>query len=142
MKFIKLGILTLIAAVTASCSYSLFKGKEGNREIENKRWQLVELLGEEVKGEPETHYIIFHSKDKRLEARAGCNIILLPYSIKKKIMLEITKDGVSTMMACPDNIEGELKGVLAEVDNLSTDGQMLSLNKARMAPLAIFKLVK
>ncbi|MFA5712908.1 MAG: META domain-containing protein [Bacteroidales bacterium] len=142
MKVIKLGILTLITVITASCGYSLLKGGEGNKKVENKRWQLIELLGKEVKGQPDTHYLIFHSKDKRVEARAGCNILLLPYTIKKQFALQISKEGVSTMMACPDNLEEELKGVLAEADNLTTDGQYLSINKGRMAPLARFKLIK
>jgi len=47
------------------------------------------------------------------------------------------------LMACPDqNLEKELLNVLGEADNLSTDGEYLSLNKARMAPLARFELVK
>ena len=45
-------------------------------------------------------------------------------------------------MACPDNLEQEFLAVLLQVDNLSTDGETLSLNKARMAPLAKFKLLK
>jgi len=39
-------------------------------------------------------------------------------------------------MACPDNLEDEFKEILELADNLSTDGKYLSLNKARMAPLA------
>lgn len=50
--------------------------------------------------------------------------------------------GISTLMACPEgSIEDEYREVLNTVDNLSTDGETLTLNKARMAPLAKFVLV-
>jgi hypothetical protein len=44
-------------------------------------------------------------------------------------------------MACPDDLEQEFLQVISEADNLSTDGKYLSLNKARMAPLARFVVV-
>ena len=47
------------------------------------------------------------------------------------------------MMAC-DNMadEATLAKVLEMVDNYTISGNTLSLNKARMAPLARFKLIK
>jgi copper homeostasis protein (lipoprotein) len=115
--------------------------KNGNLNVEDKRWQLVELNGKPVKGTPETHYIIFHSKEGRLEAKADCNVLSNNYKIKNELQL-IIEPGISTMMACPGNLEQEFLEVLNTADNLSTDGKTLSLNKARMAPLARFELVK
>lgn len=115
--------------------------KMGNFEVEDKRWQLVELNGKAIEGNGETHYLIFHSKDGHIEAKANCNVLNLSYEIKNQLGLEIG-DGLTTMMACPDNTEAELLEVFKTVDNLSTDGETLSLNKARMAPLAKFVLVK
>jgi heat shock protein HslJ len=51
---------------------------------------------------------------------------------------------MSTLMACPDmETEQMLLGIFERVDNysLSADGKTLSLNKARMAPLARFEAV-
>lgn len=42
----------------------------------------------------------------------------------------------------PDDLEQKFIQVLDQADNLSTDGETLSLNKARMAPLARFQAVK
>lgn len=115
--------------------------KEGNPVVEDQRWQLVELNGKEVEGDAETHYIIFHSEDNRIEAKADCNMLIYNYRIKHQVMLEI-EQGLSTLMACPEgSIEDEYREVLNTVDNLSFDGETLTLNKARMAPLAVFKLV-
>lgn len=115
--------------------------KNGNPTVEDKRWQLVELNGKPVQGKPETHYIIFHSKDGRIEAKANCNMMSWNYAIKNELQLK-TEKGISTLMACPDNLEDELSGAISKADNLSTDGENLSLNKARMAPLARFKRVE
>src|SRR5690606_26376732 len=115
--------------------------KHGNPNIEDKRWELIELNGKPVQGKPETHYIIFRSKDGRIEAKANCNSMSWSYTIKNELQLK-TEKGISTLMACPDNLEDELSGAISKADNLSTDGENLSLNKARMAPLARFKLVE
>lgn len=116
-------------------------GKMGNLQVEDQKWQLVELNGKAIDGNAETHYLVFHSKDGRIEAKANCNVLNLPYEIKNQLQLTVG-DGITTMMACPDNTEAELLEVFKTVDNLSTDGETLSLNKARMAPLAKFALVK
>ncbi len=47
------------------------------------------------------------------------------------------------MMACFDmTVEDGLKNVLANTDNYTINDSILSLNKARMAPLARFKAVE
>ncbi len=112
-----------------------------NNTVEDKKWQLVELNGKAVKGNANTHYLIFHSKGKRVEAKANCNILSMSYEMKNEFQIKFG-EGLSTMMACPDNLEQEFLEMLKNVDNLSTDGKSLTLNKARMAPLAKFKLVK
>ncbi|HUH75325.1 MAG TPA: copper resistance protein NlpE N-terminal domain-containing protein [Chitinophagales bacterium] len=114
--------------------------KNGNLNVEDKKWQLVELNGKEIKSAPQTHYIIFHSKEGRLEAKADCNVILNNYKIKNELQVAI-EPGITTLMACPDDLENDFIEVMKTVDNISTDGKTLSLNKARMAPLAKFILV-
>ncbi len=117
--------------------------KEGNPMVENKKWQLMELNGKEVEGSnPENYFIIFNSEEGVAHAKANCNSLGFSYKIKNVFRLEL-KQGMSTMMACPDgNVEREFLEVLNTVDNLSTDGSTLTLNKARMAPLAKFVLVE
>ena len=127
--------------ITGDLAQNYVMRKNGNPTIEDKRWQLTELFGKPVKGTPESHYIIFHSKERRVEAKANCNIMLRNYTIKNEFRLKI-EQGISTMMACPDDLEKELAQVLDQADNCSSDGKTLSLNKARMAPLARFELVQ
>lgn len=115
--------------------------KTGNANIEDKRWEIIEIFGEKVTGAPETHYLIFHSKDNRLEAKGNCNIMLRNYSITNQFRIKISQ-GITTMMACPDNFESELIKVLDMADNISFSNETLSLNKGRMAPLMRLKLIK
>lgn len=115
--------------------------KNGNLDVEDKRWKLVELFGKSIKGNAETHYIIFHANDGKIEAKANCNVMLISYKIRNKYQLFITP-GITTLMACPDNLEQEFAKALAQADNLSVTETSLSLNKARMAPLARFELVE
>lgn len=116
--------------------------KEGNFTVEDKKWQLIELNGKAIENSnPENYYLILNSKDRLANAKANCNSINLGYKIKNQLSIKFSQ-GIMTLMACPDgNIEEEYMEVLNTVDNLSTDGETLTLNKARMAPLAKFKLV-
>lgn len=117
--------------------------KEGNVMVEDKKWQLVELNGKEVENSnAENYYLIFNSEEGQAQAKANCNLVSLKYKIKNELRVSF-EQGMMTMMACPDgNIEAEYLEVLNTVDNLSTDGETLTLNKARMAPLAKFVLAE
>lgn len=116
--------------------------KEGNFTVEDKKWQLIELNGKAIENSnPENYYLIFDSKERVAHTKVNCNLINVSYKIKKELSINF-KQSMMTLMACPDgNIEQEYMEVLNTVDNLSTDGETLTLNKARMAPLAKFKLV-
>ena len=75
------------------------------------------------------------------EAKADCNILHFGYKIRNELQVRL-EEGVSTRMACPGHLEEDFIQVLMETDNLASDGQTLSLNKGRMAPLARFILVE
>lgn len=119
--------------------YLLFK--TGNSAIENQKWQLTELNGKAVEGDADTHYIFFDSKENKIHAKGGCNILQFEYLIINEYRL-ITKPGISTLMACPDDVEDRLVEAITMADNITYGDNKLSLNKARMAPLAIFERVE
>lgn len=87
--------------------------KNGNVEIENIKWVLTEINGKLIKGKSETHYLIFHSKDSRMEAKANCNSLSFNYKIRNQQDL-IVKQGISTLMACPDTTEQTLMKSLTQ----------------------------
>jgi ecotin len=112
-----------------------------NTTIEDKRWRLIELNGKAIKGTADSHYLIFHTKDTKIEAKANCNVMHFGYQLKNETQL-IVKPGISTKMACPDTIEQDFITALTGADNVTADGMYLSINKGKMAPLARFELVK
>jgi heat shock protein HslJ len=106
------------------------------------RWRLVELQGAPVAKNPENKESSYLQLDKegRFSAFAGCNRMFGGYETKEAILRISFKGVASTMMACPDmKTEQILAEVLKIVDNYSLSGQRMTLNKARMAPLAVFE---
>lgn len=113
--------------------------KTGNPEAEDIRWEITELYGKPINGNPENYYLIFNSEKGNLNAKANCNTLTMPYVIGNRYKLTVG-DGISTLMACPDSdVEAQLLKALKEADNISVGNGVLTLNKARMTPLAKFK---
>lgn len=113
--------------------------KLGNPGVEDKKWQIVEMNGKPVNGTEDSHFLHFHSEKNQLQAKAGCNVILMRYRITHGFKIE-TYQGISTLMACPgNNLESELIETLNKADNLSLGIDTLTLNKGRMAPLIKLK---
>lgn len=125
--------------------YILTKTNNGtvadNPGFEDKKWQLVSFMGKEVKENEAEYYIIFNSKETRLNTKVGCNVMNAKYELTNELNLKIGPI-MSTKMACPENsIEDEYISNLVTADNITTNGELLHLNRARMT-IATYKLVK
>jgi heat shock protein HslJ len=87
-------------------------------------------------------HIIF--KEDRVNGSGGCNTFSGIYAINAPGRIKLSQI-VATKKACFTGMETEteLFRVLEMADNytLSEDGKTLSLNRARMAPLARFETV-
>ena len=128
--------------ITGDLASHYVLSKAVNMPIEDKKWQLVELYGKKVKGSAQTHYLLLMSDKHQVSAKAGCNTMFGSYELQTPLQLRF-KQLASTMMACEDMADEEaLAKVLDTVDNYVISGNTLSLNKARMAPLARFELVE
>lgn len=111
--------------------------------LEGTKWRLVELNGEKVPAlvNGKVPFLKIDSENGRYSAWAGCNGI--GGELEKGAMGKIEfARGMSTMMAC-ENMQYEigLNKVLLAVDNYAIKDGVLSLNKARMAPLAKFEAI-
>jgi len=112
--------------------------------ITDRKWKLVELAGKPVpdKVNGKEPFILLQTKENHFSASGGCNGIGGTFELQDHGRIKFNL-GMSTMMACEHmEIENELKSALSTADNYSLSGDDLSLNKARMAPLARFKAVK
>ncbi|MBK9357677.1 MAG: copper resistance protein NlpE N-terminal domain-containing protein [Bacteroidales bacterium] len=123
-------------------SKSVHSGSDAG--IFGKKWKLIELHGKPVEntaGSGKEYFILLDQKENRISGYAGCNSFFGSCELKEGNRITFSKIG-STMMACPNMAtEQELFKVLETVDNFTTDGKSLQLNKARMAPMARFELI-
>ena len=106
------------------------------------RWNLFRLQGREVAKDEgrKQAYLVFQEADKRVSGNNSCNQISGTYTLKEGNRIAFSQL-ITTQMACmPNEIEVPFMEVLDLADNFTIKGDTLSLNKARMAPLAQFVL--
>ncbi len=117
--------------------------KPAATDITGKTWKLTELNGQpiQLKNPKNNPHFKLDMKGMRYEGHAGCNGLGGTFEIKQDVMRIKFNQGMSTMMACEDlDIENQFTKALLSADNYSVNGNTLTLNKAKMAPLAKFVL--
>ena len=112
--------------------------------LTGKKWILKELNGvliTDTSTNPDKKPIYLEFKDsaKTINGFGGCNGYGGNYELKEGSRIQFSQV-VSTMMAC-ENTETEVQlfKVFETADNYFCDGKKLQLNKAKMAPLAVFE---
>lgn len=113
-----------------------------NPDLENHKWVLFELRGDPVTDLPgnQQAYFTLNSSEARVTGNTSCNNFFASYELKQGGRVTFSDMG-ATMMACPEmTTESAFLGVLEKTDNYAIGDGILSLNKARMAPLARFRL--
>ena len=143
-----LPLLTLAFCTIAFGACSIFKKPAAQSQqaavITDRKWKLVELEGQPVadKINGKEPFLLLQTTDSRYSASGGCNGIGGNFTLEGQGRIRFSA-GMSTKMACEDmSIENGLSKVFTLADNYSISGDSLSLNKARMAPLARFIALK
>ncbi|MEE2001886.1 copper resistance protein NlpE N-terminal domain-containing protein [Alkalimonas sp. MEB108] len=102
------------------------------------RWQLTELMGQPLSANNPA-YIVFSSTEPRVYGNAGCNRFFGSYELNTgQMRLRLSGIGMTQMACMQDTIEPEFSEVLQSFDNFNLTDDSLTLNRARMAPLARF----
>lgn len=136
-----IGTTVLFSACSNFKNASTAGGKEMSK-ITDKKWQLVELGGKPVAAtiNGKVPFIELQDAEKSFSASAGCNGLGGSFKLENNGRIKFSQ-GISTMMYCDNmEIETEFKKVLEQADNYTINGNTLSLNKARMSPLARFEV--
>ena len=143
-----IAIALVFFAIACKGSVTLAENTAVNSDdgVTEKYWKLVEINGNPVSSGDLNRdaYIVLKNEDNRLNGNGGCNTLTASYEIDHATNRIRFSQIATSMMACLNmEIEDALKRVLETADNfsLSADGNFLSLNRARMAPLARFELV-
>ena len=144
--FQTLGVIAFAFIVGSCKTASSSVQAQPENSITEKRWKLIEISGKPVVSDgtaPREAFIILKNEGRRVTGNGGCNTLNGTFEIGQGNRIKFSQMA-STMMACL-NMETEdgLKKALEMADNysLSADGKYLSLNKARMAPLARFEVM-
>ncbi|QBQ42216.1 META domain-containing protein [Sphingobacterium psychroaquaticum] len=147
MRKMNFGALVAMVLLSAGCATNKptvpAPGKD-QVNIVGKKWQLIELNGKAVPAtiNGKTPYLELNASGGRYEASGGCNGMGGEYTLAAGNRVKFTR-GMSTMMACPDmSAEQGLGRLFETADNYAVSGNILSFSKARMAPIAKFKLME
>jgi heat shock protein HslJ len=138
--------VALVAMATALiCGFAACKSgkssaqtEETKAEITNKRWKLVELNGAAV---TETKAFIVFKADGTVSGNLGCNTFNGVYTRQAEVSRIKFDKLVNTQKMCFEGMDTEdaLSRVLQTADNYNLTATTLTLNRARMAPLARFE---
>ncbi len=113
--------------------------------IEQKQWKLKTLEGKDiaiVENQEKDMYFTLDRNENRVVGFSGCNTFNGTYSLEKGNRIRFTQMA-STLKLCPDVDvnESEFLEVFELADNYTINGNELSLNVGRRAPLAVFEAV-
>ncbi|MFD2551660.1 copper resistance protein NlpE N-terminal domain-containing protein [Bizionia sediminis] len=107
--------------------------------LTSTRWKLVKLMGQDIT--ESDAFIAFETNTNNVYGSTGCNSFNGTFKITNEFQLELS-ELATTMKACPDEdmaIETNFLEVLNTSDNFSVNNNTMTLNKAKMMPLAVFK---
>jgi heat shock protein HslJ len=133
-----LGLL-LLAVVTFSCASNNSKEEKKKKEVAVKKvkeanisgkYTIFEVNGENLKGRDfgkKTPMMLLDNEKMNYSTHIGCNQINGKYTLKENSIKFLP--GISTMMACPDNLESNYLKALNEVDNYKIENFMLKMYK-------------
>jgi heat shock protein HslJ len=144
-SYLVAGLFVVILGL-CSCKTTSSSSKKPDSDITDKYWKLVEIEGQPVVVEEwmrEEPHIILRKENNRVTGTSGCNGFNGTYEIKEGSRISFSQMA-ATMMACINmDVEQKMLRVFEMADNytVSADGKYLSLNRARMAPLARFEVV-
>lgn len=116
---------------------SVVESYDKEMKLEGTKWELVQLNGKTIQSSPEKELVIEFQTDGRFSAFMGCNGLGGSYEVKEGNRINFSKV-ISTMMACPNmETENEFKQLVESIDNYTIFKNKLSLNKAKMVPIAV-----
>ena len=146
-----ISVFLLIAIVVTACK-STQKASETTLQpvpptttgLQETYWKLTEMMGKPValsENNKKDIHIILKKEDNSVVGFSGCNTIMGKYELKEGNRIRFSAMA-STMMACPDMAtETEFNKMLGTVDNYNLNGNTMTLNKAKMAPMARFEAI-
>lgn len=116
--------------------------KQSDPTLTETYWKLTEIMGKPVPKSAREAHIILKEKDNRVIGSGGCNRLNGGYTLKEPNRISFS-GAAMTMMACLEGMDTDrlLADILEKADSYTLANGKLQLNRARMAPLAVFEPV-
>jgi heat shock protein HslJ len=112
--------------------------------LTNTYWKLTELMGQPVSpadNDKREMHLTLRKEGNTVTGHGGCNSFRGTYTMGTGMQIKFSQMA-STLMACANmEKEKEFMDILSKTDNYAIKENVLSLNRARMAPLAKFVAV-
>jgi len=115
--------------------------KNGNPLVDNKKWKITEIYGQKLESNEDELFMNFNAEDSKVYAKVDCNLMNWEYEIHNNSKIEFSQL-TTTLMFCPDSLEDQFIEAIKQADNISTDGNTLSINNADMLNLLELELIK
>ncbi|MDY7395927.1 copper resistance protein NlpE N-terminal domain-containing protein [Aureibaculum sp. 2210JD6-5] len=113
-------------------------------QLTNRHWKLVELNGQKVnydkKSGNQPYIILRPDEENKVYGNAGCNRFFGTFELKEGNQIAFSQLGATKMYCSNMETEKQFLEILRTADNFSLSGETMTLNKAKMAPLAKFEV--
>ena len=129
--------------IGGALAYRYVLAKVPERGLTERYWRLTELNGQPLPKLDREPWLILKEADGRMNGFGGCNRFTGSFKLDAAASRLRFGQIATTSMACISGMEVEqaFYEALRNADNYSLAGNHLTLNRARMAPLARFEVV-
>lgn len=115
-------------------------------ELASKKWRLIEIMGKPIApktGEGNDVFMTFDADESRVTGFGGCNHFFGQFEWERELEVSFSKMG-RTQKFCTETmaLEDQFFQLIETVDNYTIHEGILSLNRARMAPLLRFEAME
>lgn len=150
MKIFACLVAALVLTLASGCALPATQTEEAaslptepSNGLIGKRWRPVEINGRAVPSLERAPYFILQAEGNRVVGFGGCNDFSGTYTLQAPVARIRFGQITSTLKACVTgmDVEQAFQDALGRADNYSLNGTSLTLNRARMAPLARFEAV-
>lgn len=134
-------IIFISSLIIFSCSDISENDTISNSNLINKKWKLVELLGNDIQLNGDSYIYITFNSGNQFSGFSGCNYISGKYELREGNKIRFFEI-VTTEMGCNNlDLESEFTNTLIKADNYTFAENVLYLNKARTDSFARFEIV-
>lgn len=117
-----------------------FDPETARQDLVGGTWTVGQLYGKDISApDGRKKPFLTFTMDGKVQGHTGCNSVNGTYTLEKGLRMKFSSMA-TTRMACPDvPYEREFLDALNNTYNYTVNNGELSLNKARMAPMAVLK---